>query len=205
MNLVLITSVIHPYCHSVFSSTERLKQLIDNTIKSVREKIPDSYICVLEGSSLSEDEETLVKSKCDELHLLNVSGYEKTNGELSLLVRYLNSESFETILPKVDNLIKISGRYELLNDFEFNSTTGCVIKNELAEWSGNIVSETRYYKVTKEYIQQYIENLSKIFTEGVYIDIEHSFYKYNVVPCETIIPRIGLGGCLAPNGQYIED
>lgn len=56
MHLIVITSVIRPQnAPTIFSAEERYRQLIDS-IKSVRGKIPDCLIIVLEGSSYTDDQ-----------------------------------------------------------------------------------------------------------------------------------------------------
>ena len=64
MNLVLITSMLYvPYNLSIYSKEERLEQTI-NSIKSVKERICNAYIVILEGSIISQnDKECFINDK----------------------------------------------------------------------------------------------------------------------------------------------
>lgn len=206
MNLVLVTSCVHQYSgFSFYDSDTRLKQLVELTIDSVKKKIPNSYIVILEGSELSKQQSEILKNNCDQLFLCNVKGLDKSSGELSLIYNFLNSLEFKKIYEKIDNLIKISGRYYLLENYNFDMYGGCVIKNNKKEWSNEYASETRYYKVTKNKISEFINNLTNLIANGIHRDIEHSFYFYNVVTPETSIDKIGIGGFFGVDGSYVGD
>lgn len=132
-NLVLITSVIHtsskPLSYSpirsVFSSTERFIQT-QNTIYSIREKIPQVKILLVECSELTEEENEYFKNNCDyffnvinEPNLLEyTSSLSKSLGEGSMTIKaieYIKNRGIE-----FDNLFKITGRYFLNDSFNFN-------------------------------------------------------------------------------------
>ena len=53
-------------------------------------------------------------------------------------------------------------------------------------------------------IGHYKEKLDMISINGIGIDIEHSFYEYDVVPHDSV-DEIGLSGYLAPTGVLIND
>lgn len=206
MNLVLVTSCVHQYSgYSFYDSETRIKQLIELTIDSVRKKIPNSYIVILEGSEVSPEEIKILKNNSDQLFLHNVKGLDKSSGEVSLIFNFLNSLDFKKIYKKIDNLIKISGRYYLLENYNFDMYAGCVIKNNKKEWSNEYASETRYYKVSKNKIDDYINNLHNLIVNGMHRDIEHSFYFYNVVTPTNTIDKIGIGGFCGVDGVYVED
>ena len=183
MNLVVVTSVIHADSgKSVFNSDERLSQLLNKTISSIRLKIPNSHIVLLEGSKINDNEYDIIESFVDEIYFYDIKGLNKTEGELSLILNYYQSDNFN-----------------------FDLYDGSVIKSRKADWTNQYVCETRYYKVAKKDIMTYIMNLKKIIVKGIYYDIEHSFFAYNIVPCKHKINKLGLGGLLAPTGEYIED
>jgi hypothetical protein len=206
MNLVVVTSVIHADSgKSVFNSDERLSQLLNKTISSIRLKIPNSHIVLLEGSKINDNEYDIIESFVDEIYFYDIKGLNKTEGELSLILNYYQSDNFKLKYDQIDNLIKISGRYYFLDNFNFDLYDGSVIKSRKADWTNQYVCETRYYKVAKKDIMTYIMNLKKIIVKGIYYDIEHSFFAYNIVPCKHKINKLGLGGLLAPTGEYIED
>lgn len=206
MNIVLITSVINEYSKSIFTPVQRLEQLTDLTIPSIRKKIPNSYIVILEGSALSIDDKNILNDNCDELITFNVIGLDKSLGELNLIYKYLTSDSFLRMYSKLDSVVKISGRYYLLDDFNFFEYNDSVIKSIKSSWTDYYVSVTLYYRVVKKDIDYFIDKISKVaLNYGIFIDIEHTFYKYNIVPSKYKIDRLGVGGWLAPSGKYIED
>lgn len=206
MNLVLITSCIHPYSGiSFYSSNERMDQLVNKTIFSIKEKIPNSYIVILEGSKVSSTEIEILNNNSDELVLYDVYGLEKSMGELFLILNFINSDQFLKIYNMVDSLIKISGRYYLLENYNFDMYKGCVIKINKKEWSNEFASETRYYKITKNKIKNFIENLNKLYSNGIYRDLEHSFYKYNIISPNDQIKKLEIGGFCGVDGSYVED
>ena len=115
MNLVLVTSVINTK-HSFFSSEERLKQTIELTIPSIRNKILNTYIVILEGSNVSDEQKNKLEKVCDEIFYVDLGGSDKQSGEINLLYRYLTSEIFSEKKNKIENLLKISGRYYINNN-----------------------------------------------------------------------------------------
>lgn len=160
-NLVLITSVIHTSsnplsytpCRSVFSPQERFLQT-QKTIRSVREKIPDLKILLVECSILTEEEETYFRNHCDyfinvvnEPHMLEyTTGVSKSLGEGSMTIKaleYIQQQGFV-----FENLFKITGRY-YLNDYfqyeKFNNNRICFRHN-----IGNESSNTCLYKLPQK-------------------------------------------------------
>ena len=125
LNLVLIPSVVrNPVLSFHMSEEERLSQLL-NTIKTCSEKIPDSYIVIMEGGEENEN---------DKLEMINAGANEvfsydlvknkkripnhnrtKTYGETTLFLEYFASPSF---IENKNNLLSISkaGGRIILND-----------------------------------------------------------------------------------------
>jgi len=201
MNLVIITSVINSK-KNFFSNEERFEQLIYKTIPSILNKIPNCYLVLLEGSRINNEQMNILKKLTNEIVQYETFEFEKSYGELSLISSYLESESFSYIENKIDNLIKISGRYFLLDDFDFNKK---IDENIIKKDHFRKVCETRYYKVVNKYIQKFKNEISNLRKIGIYLDLEHTFYHYDVISTVSEIDRIFLGGYLAPNGLYIED
>lgn len=213
VNLVVVTSVIHYYHPSVYSPEERLFQLVNKTIKTIKEKIPNSYIVILEGGNLNKEEKNILKNaKVDELLYHDVSKYNKSGGELMLLKNYFFSDFFEKLQKEknIETISKISGRYFLTDNFNFynHTTDSFVIKKiDKTYWSHQGIFETRYYRFPYSYIDIFKNKLQEILNNGLHIDIEHSFYKYNVFPFEKIknIDKIYIAGNIAPDGKEILD
>ena len=132
-NLVLITSVIctpntplsYTNARSVYTHEERFEQT-KRTIESVKQKIPNLKILLVECSNLSFDQEEYLKKNTDYFLNLynnekirkNTSGVSKSLGEGTMTLcalQYLidNNIGF-------NNLIKISGRYWLSDNFDYN-------------------------------------------------------------------------------------
>ena len=131
-NLVLITSVVntpnkplsYSNVRSVFSREERFEQT-KKTIQSVKEKIPNHKIIIVECTDFTEEELNYFKKECDyvlnlwdrkELHD-KIFGTSKALGEGTMTIQalqYMIKNKFE-----YKNLFKICGRYWLNNDFNY--------------------------------------------------------------------------------------
>jgi hypothetical protein len=123
-------------------------------------------------------------------------------------------------------IFKISGRYELTDDFDLNlhfqAGDAVVIRGPFASQfpisvTGNMVDDnfqymSRLYSFPKAMIgnmaQCYSSSLSQMIQRnqvGGYIDIEHCLYKY-LDRKRVINPvKIGISGALAPNGVLVSD
>jgi len=200
MNLVLVTSVINAR-DSFFSSEERLKQTIELTIPSIRKKIPNSYVAILEGSNVSDEQKNKLEKVCDEIFYVDLGGSDKQSGEINLLYKYLTSEIFSEKENKIENLLKISGRYYFSDQFDFEKYDKSVILNSKSSWTNHTLSHTTYYKLFKDDISQFIEKLFIILKNGFFIDIEHTFYKYDMVPCEHEINKLMVSGFISRDGS----
>ena len=194
-NLVLVVAVTNfnnPDL-SCFSPKVRLEQL-KNTIITVRNKIPDSYIVIIEGSKVTEEQEK-------EMSLFNADEIILRANEIT------QAKSFQELNNRITirNFSKISGRYELTDSFKFSDGEIIIKKIEPNDnWSGRGVCVTRFYQFPFHMIGHYKEKLDMISINGIGIDIEHSFYEYDVVPHDSV-DEIGLSGYLAPTGVLIND
>lgn len=209
--LVLITSVIHADSSlSVYTPQERLEQLLNLTIPSIIEKIKDPYIVLCEGSDLSEEEISVISKKVDHIHYKNNKGYHKSAGEIFLISSFLKSEKYQDLKDiEYDQLIKISARYYLTEDFDNKLLEKPFIAKfyEDGTWSGHGLCETRFYALPASYIKEYEKRLDEVLEKGLFIDLEHSFFHYQVLPIKDIISQesIGVKGSLAPNRQIVND
>jgi len=132
-NLVLITSVIntpnlplsYSKVRSVFTREERFKQT-KKTIESVKEKIPNCKLMIVECTDFTEEEKSYFEKECDyvlnlwerkELHP-KIFGKSKSLGEGTMTIQalqYLTDKEF-----KFNNLFKICGRYWLNKEFDYD-------------------------------------------------------------------------------------
>jgi len=208
-NLVLVTSVTNVKTPglSVFSNEERFRQLKDLTIPSIHKHIPNAYICLIEGSDL--ESEDLYKIGFDYVFHQEIAGLHKSVGELTLLDSFLSSASFKrlTQIHEITSMYKVSGRYFLTDNFAEAPNGMCLVKHNPKTWSGNGIYETRMYSFPYSLLTDFKFKIKQILADGVFIDIEHSFYKYNIFPDGRVHSpnKIGVSGYLAPTGELIED
>lgn len=210
-NLVLIVAVTNIKATNLshFTPEIRLEQL-RKTVDSIRERIPNSYIVITEGSTLTPiQNKEILEYDIDELILRSTDiTTTKSLGEIILILEYLDSASHKELLNKheIKNFAKISGRYELTERFLFNDEN-IVIKvvDPSKTWSGKGVCETRFYKFPYYMIDSYKEKMDLIVKNGIETDIEHSFYEYSVVPYDASTDEIGLIGYLSPTGELVKD
>ena len=67
MNVVLVTSMLRPVRdQTVFSTQQRINQTL-KTISTVRDKIPNNYIVMIEGGSMENSEEKQFTELVDHL------------------------------------------------------------------------------------------------------------------------------------------
>lgn len=173
INLVIVTSVIHttnkPLTYSsvrsVFTPEDRINQTI-NTFKTIREKIPNSFIVLVEGSSLENNEKNNLVSNVDAFFqckdLENINSSLKGLGETSMVREFLNSDIFKKISN--ENIIitttKITGRYYLNDNYSFNNMPldKITLKMEGEDWH-----VTSSYRIGTNLINIYISELDRIY------------------------------------------
>lgn len=133
-NLVLITSVINtpnkPLSYisnrSIYTKDERFEQT-KKTILSIKDKIPDAEIFIVECSDLNEYEEIFFNQNSD--YFLNLHCFEKIRDDVYGISKSLGEgtmtyHALEYIHKNninYENLIKISGRYLLSDNFDLNN------------------------------------------------------------------------------------
>jgi len=211
-NLFLITSVLVPAntplsyinTRSLYSPEERFSQT-KNTIKTIREKVPNSYIYLIEGSKISLEMEKELQNKVDKYInfsdnkevMSNVNDPQKSKGEVSLLLNGLkdmdNLDSFE-------NVFKISGRYYLNDKFK--------IENFNNNFNNFQLCDDRYattmYKIHRIHLRTYIEALTYSLN---HIDhgIERALYIVYPPnhPNNRCIPEVGVSGLVAVYPNYL--
>jgi hypothetical protein len=224
-NITLITSIIdtpniplsYTNTRSVFSKNERFEQT-KKTIKTIKEKIPNNKIILVEFSKLSNEEETYFKDNVD--YFLNIyeidksyarliHSHSKSMGEGIMTIFALNYILLHNI--EFDYFYKISGRY-WLNEF-FNYET---YENDLNILLKNKVMHTFFYKLSNKNTHMWLEYLKKsnnyfkncvgyevIFGKFVY---EMIYLKdYNKISQDLIKTnnKLGISGYVSVCGTYI--
>jgi hypothetical protein len=212
MNLVLITSVIH--CHppdflrSHYSPAQRLEQLVGLTVPSIREKIPNPYLVLVEGSPLSPPlRQHLLDSGIDDVMEYDARGINKGLGEALGLRLFFESDMLEALRGRISTISKITGRYFLTSEFRFHAypPSAFVVKTRKCESScscGGGVFETRYYRFPVEYADTFRDRIALI-SEDKY-DYEHQFYQKRLFP-SGVHDRLHVAGALSYNGNFIFD
>ena len=172
-NLVLITSVIcienkplsYTNVRSVYSHEERFNQT-QKTIQTIREKIPNSKILIVECSNLNEDiTRYLVKNSDYFLNLYgdekirnNTTGLSKALGEGTMTICAINYLKENNII--YDNFFKITGRYWLSDNFNYNNfNNNDIIINYINGDTEN--TATSLYKLHKINVEDFIGFLNR--------------------------------------------
>lgn len=141
MNTVLITSAVHTN-YGIYSTDERLQQTID-TVKSVRQYLPDSTIVLIDNSTVAVQTDT--GQLINELESLvdywidnsddadikyfheNVTNYDVGKNMMECLGMYKalthisKDPAMSEVIAKSNRVYKISGRYELTDKFDITA------------------------------------------------------------------------------------
>ena len=165
-DLVLITSVIntpntqlsYTNTRSIYTSEQRFNQT-KTTIQTVKDKIPDATIVIVECSLLDDNKETFLKQNSNYFLNLydienireNVYGISKSLGEGTMTYHALTYIQQNNI--QYDNLIKISGRYLLSNKFDLNNFNNSSIVIKYIDGDPNNVF-TALYKLPVSKVEQ---------------------------------------------------
>lgn len=173
INLVLITSVIcttnmplsYTNNRSVYSHEERFEQT-KKTIETIKEKIPNSKIFIVECSELNVEQNDYLIKKCD--YFLNLYTNELIRDCTRSVSKSLGEGTMTLVALKYiidnniafDSLIKISGRYWLSNKFDYmNFNNNDIIIKYNENNKDNVF--TALYKLPKSSVINY-----KTFLEG---------------------------------------
>lgn len=177
-NIILVSSMINisGMPRTIFTPEERLSQTL-NTLKNIRDKIPNSIIILLEGSNISTEFMHVLYKHVDHLILYSydpeinfyVNNPNKSFGEVYKLLSVVNK------LQKYDfdKIFKISGRYYLNENFNISNFTNESISGKIID--GGFF--TALYSVPKKELIEY-KNILELFliNKISYIDIEHHIY-----------------------------
>lgn len=171
-NLILITSIIKtPYnrlsygVRSIYTHEQRFEQT-KLTIQSINEKIPNAKIFIIECSDLDEEQLNYFKNNSNyfvnlyhNIDLRNkIHSISKALGEGSMTITALEYIIQENI--QFDNLIKISGRYYLTENFSYiNFNNNKVVIKYINGNINNVL--TALYKLPHSYILKFKDFLIK--------------------------------------------
>jgi hypothetical protein len=216
-NLILITSVIntpnkplsYSNVRSVFTREERYEQT-KKTINSIKEKIPDCKLIIVECTDFTEEEKSYFEKECDyvlnlwerkELHP-KIFGIGKSLGEGTMTIealKYIIENKFN-----YDNLFKICGRYWLNNEFDYNTynNNNLVFK----KIKGNINNIfTSFYKISYDntkillnFLLQTEINMKRLISYEVLFSHYLKYINYSNVK---FIDKIGYEGAVTVCGS----
>jgi len=178
-NIVIIPSLI--YCNCSYSKDERYEQT-KVTIKSVRDRIPNSFIILIDISPFTSDESAYLKNNCD--LFINPTDPElskkiigkKSYGEKSYLEYVLNllntdKEYNYSNFINVRNLFKVGGRYFLNENFDYNKYDNEYdIISVFPSHLYNNACHSSCFKITKSNSNDFLDSL-KIFDNSLKVDI----------------------------------
>ena len=210
-NLVVITCALNVQKDSVFSLQERFQQVF-MSIESVRRKIPNSFIVLLEVGTAPDELASFLKQHVDEYFIMNVADLNKNQGEATMMYRFLKSELFTGIRSQFTHFNKLSGRYFLNDEFDFNryDLEKVLIKHRLGE-SGEGLFETRYFRIPMNHIDSFIEKYDILMNEKIdaldYDDVEHIYYRQGFFTLENTIHNVPIyvSGWISGSGHFITD
>lgn len=234
MEVVVITSVIntsnnplnYSSVRSVFTSEERFNQTLFG-IESVRKRIQNAYIVLVEASNIDVDKSLKITANVDlylnfsnDIHFTEIiNGPNKSYGETQLLLKFFLSDQFKEM--NVKNVYKLSGRYFLDDTFDINRydnefncfklinrIDGFSSTNILPEWYISAPSYfVSFYKITKQHIEKFVSVLKDksellISRNDIYhMDIEHlicTYFKENI----KFVDNLGVSGNVAVGGGW---
>lgn len=218
MNLVLIPSIIkvpqtplsYNNTRSVFSREERYAQT-KRTLETVREKIPNCRILLVECSPFTPEEKDYFERSCDYIINLYDNEHEK-NAIFSISKSWgegtMTMSAFRYIQEKgivYDRLFKISGRYWLDDFFVYKENEISTIAY-IQENSDNV--STALYILNREHFEKWnaylLESNERFYRCDGYEEIFASFMKTLPETNYIVLPRIGVSGYIAPFGNIME-
>ena len=211
-NLFLITSVIkvlENHSEKSFCDHPRRQHETLKTINSIREKIPDVKIFLLECSDMSNEQEHFLKGKVDiflnlssESNISETVSKSKSQGEKMMIIRsleYLEKEKIE-----YESLFKISGRYWLNNNFNIDNFINDSYTVKFVE-NNNLLSN--FFKLPNRLVLNFKEYLN---TTDI-IDYEFKNYFTRFIKSlndeenkKEIRDKIGVSGFKSMNGKFID-
>jgi len=217
MNITLITSIIHtpdlPLSYiktrSIYSHEERFNQT-KKTIETIREKIPNNKIFLIECSLLTQNETEYFQNTVDifinifDTHSENLISRmftkSKAMGEGTMTIFAINYLYASKI--KFENMFKISGRYWLTENFHYeNFDNNNVVVKYIDNDSTNTL--TSLYKLPNKYIYEwylFLLNSETDFQQCV--GYENIFAKFiKTIDGVIVLEKIGVAGNIAVSGD----
>lgn len=221
--LFLITSALNP-SYGVFSLDERYEQT-KNTIKSIRHKVPDAHIFLVDVSvkGLPKDIQSDVISLVD--YFMDLSehpdmvqlslGQAKSQSESLMTLIFLDTLKSNEVFKQYDRIFKITGRLELDDGFDINAYEGLngkyVFKKRVNTWmnppykNATHLYDTRLHSYCSSLIDYHMDALKRMFEYLPYVDLEHGMFA--VIDNDKIVEfeRVHCKGRVASSGEWRYD
>lgn len=190
-NIVIIPSLI--YCNCRYSKDERYEQT-KVSIKSVRDRIPNSFIILIDISPFTNEESAYLKNNCDlfinpkdekeemSKKIIGKKSYgEKTYLEYVLNLLNTHKDYNYDHFTNVKNIFKVGGRYFLNENFDYSKyDNDCDVINIIPQHLYNNACYPSCFKITKSNITHFTDSL-KLYDEDVkhsVIDMECMLFKH---------------------------
>ena len=210
-NLVILTCAVFVKENTVFPTEVRIKQIL-LSIESIRRKVPDSYIVLLEVGSVGEEVVNFLKGLVDEYICMNVPYLNKNQGEATMMYKYLSSDSFRQKSSEFASLSKLSGRYFLSDEFDFQRVPleKPWIKHRFGG-RGEDIYETRYFRMPMSYVQHFYEKYDFFMKNNFQMldcdDVEHIYVREGFIRKEDAVcnVKIGVAGWVSGSGDFLVD
>jgi len=201
-NLFIVTSALEPRI-GVISKEDRFKQTID-TLKNLKEKVPDAVILFTDGSPVLPDE----KNRQEISKYINASMYwsedsqikdfanfgKKSEAEIILLMKTLmmikTNSDLSRLLFSVKRIFKYSARSLLTDDFKISIYDNSklfgkyVFKQRIPTWMNDKENAshlliTRFFSFCPSLFDNYLLTLQNILNSCMKygLDTEHGHFK----------------------------
>jgi hypothetical protein len=239
-HLFLITSAINTK-FGIHSREERLEQTKD-TVKSIIKRIPDAKIVIIESSGEPIGKE--IQSQLEEIssYVINFSENEavqkiynstpnwdlvKSACELLCFKTALDMLEDTDIFENIDRVHKMSGRYQLNNDFDIDLYENKKIIDKLVfakPYHSQFKSKTLpkvtipiqfmsrlwswpifFNPIVKDFYAKAVKEFEDRTMKGEYVDVEHLLYY--LLPKEIVfnVEKIGVEGRLGAIEHLVQD
>jgi len=216
-DLFLIVSVINtgnnPWSYtktrSVFSTEDRFNQTLE-TIESIRNKMPDSKIMIVECSDLTSEQNNQLKSLVD--IYLNLYSFAEAQACCLQTDKKGLGESYQTMCAvkyilenkiEFNRLFKLSGRYSLNEEFDEKkySNSAFTFKDRVIQ--GAVSHSTVIYSVPFSLVDHHFKSLC--MAVNFYLSGKNAGYEEVVPPLlepKIELTRMGAQGLVAVNGDF---
>ena len=236
-SLFLVSSAVHAK-HGIFDAAQRLQQTL-LTCSSIRSRCPSAEIVVLDGgaTAMSDEEKASLSeyasaiedfSNDEDIERAQRSDNENILKNMAEILMY-TSYFGRLLKSRIDTadtfsrIFKISGRYQLNDEFDYDLHTRSQGKIIISKSKDSQFSKVITGGLAKQYMSRLwsfdpvllpdiyctYENMIKHMVASSpstqYTDIEHLLYQYLPVDKVDGVDRIGIQGRIAPNGILVHD